>query len=109
MDLNLIRDIDQLSAEIVQEDENGMDAEIQALSQIDAIPMAQKSSMSSTRHLYPTEMMDDTATPSVAHKASSGFIRGSEERSNKIYRTSSYIQQSMQGNTIETNENPTNR
>jgi len=51
---NLIGNRDELLAEIVHEDEQGADIEIQAMAQIDAIPIGRKS-MSSMRPVYPSQ------------------------------------------------------
>jgi hypothetical protein len=69
-----------------------MNADMKALEKIDAIPVNQKSSISSARMNYPTDMIDDTATPSLVNNANSAFMRGSntDERSNRHGRNSSY-------------------
>ena len=50
--------------------------------------------MSSGRLNYPTDVIDDTATPSIANNANSAVMQGSntEDRSNKLGRNSSYNQ-----------------
>jgi hypothetical protein len=50
---DLIRSREELLAEIVHEDEQGVDIELQMMAQIDAVPLGQKS-MSSARPVYPS-------------------------------------------------------
>ena len=47
---DFIRSREQLLAEIVQEDEQGVDIDLQTMAQIDAVPIAQKS-VSSSRQI----------------------------------------------------------
>ena len=56
---DFVRNREQLLAEIVQEDEQGVDIDLQTMAQIDAVPIAPKS-MSSARPVYPSH--DETIT-----------------------------------------------
>ena len=51
---DLILSREELLAEIVHEDENGVDLELQTMAKIDAVPINQKSVASSARPVYPS-------------------------------------------------------
>jgi len=64
---DLIRSREELLSDIVQEDEQGVDIDLQMMIQIDAMPSGQKS-MSSARPIYPSQTQEETNTPTAQAK-----------------------------------------